>query len=45
MKIREMESKLELEVTTRSRLDTQIARYGYKRKTFDNVFFQVEGDD
>ena len=26
MKIREMESKLELELTTRSRLDTQITR-------------------
>ena len=26
MKIREMESKLELELTTRGRLDTQIAR-------------------
>ena len=28
MKIREMESKLELELTTRGRLDTQIARSG-----------------
>ena len=28
MKIREMESKLELELTTRGRLDTQIARFG-----------------
>ena len=28
MKIREMESKLELELTTRGRLDTQIARLG-----------------
>ena len=27
MKIREMESKLELELTTRGRLDTQIARW------------------
>ena len=29
MKIREMESKLELELTTRGRLDTQIARSGF----------------
>ena len=36
MKIREMESKLELELTTRGRLDTQIARSGflYQMKCF-----------
>ena len=38
MKIREMESKLELELTTRGRLDTQIARSG---KSFYGMFLIV----
>ena len=39
MKIREMESKLELELTTRGRLDTQIARWEQILKTLLVEFF------
>ena len=40
-----MESKLELEVTTRSRLDSQIARYSFKHNKDISMFFQAKGDD
>ena len=39
MKIREMESKLELELTTRGRLDTQIARWEQNKITLLLEFF------
>ena len=39
MKIREMESKLELELTTRGRLDTQIARWEQNKITLLAQFF------
>ena len=41
MKIREMESKLELELTTRGRLDTQIARWEQILITFFWSFFFI----